>query len=60
MVAATLSINYPFGSGFVIPGTGVLLNNEMDDFSSKAGTPNAFGLVHASANAIGPRKRPTF
>ena len=56
-VAATLSINYPFGSGFVVPGTGVLLNDEMDDFSSKPGTPNAYGLVGAEANAIGPGKR---
>lgn len=57
-VAATLSINYPFGSGFVAPGTGVLLNDEMDDFSAKPGTPNAYGLVGAEANAIAPGKRP--
>lgn len=56
-VAATLSINYPFGSGFVVPGTGVLLNDEMDDFSSKPGTPNVYGLVGAEANAIAPGKR---
>jgi len=56
-VAATLSINYPFGSCFVAEGTGVLLNDEMDDFSSKPGQPNAYGLVGAEANAIEPGKR---
>jgi len=57
-VAATLSINYPFGAAFVAPGTGVLLNDEMDDFSAKPGVPNAYGLVGAEANAIEPGKRP--
>lgn len=57
-VAATLSINLPFGSGFVPPGTGVLLNDEMDDFSIKPNTPNAYGLVGDHANAIAPGKRP--
>lgn len=57
-VAATLSINYPFGSGFVVPGTGVLLNDEMDDFSARPGTPNAYGLVGGEANAIAAGKRP--
>lgn len=56
-VAATLSINYPFGAAFVAPGTGVLLNDEMDDFSSKPGEPNVYGLVGAEANAIEPGKR---
>lgn len=56
-VSATLSINYPFGSGFVPEGTGVLLNDEMDDFSAKPGVPNAYGLVGAEANAIAPGKR---
>ena len=56
-VAATLSINYPFGSGFVAAGTGVLLNDEMDDFSIKANTPNVYGLVGSSANAIAAGKR---
>lgn len=56
-VAATLSINYPFGSGFVAAGTGVLLNNEMDDFSVKPGAPNVYGLVGGEANAIEPGKR---
>jgi gamma-glutamyltranspeptidase/glutathione hydrolase len=57
-VAATLSVNYTFGSGFMPPGTGVLLNDEMDDFSAKPGAPNAYGLVGADANAIAPGKRP--
>jgi gamma-glutamyltranspeptidase/glutathione hydrolase len=57
-VAATLSINYPFGACIVPPGTGVLLNNEMDDFSTKPGVPNLYGLVGAEANAIAPGKRP--
>lgn len=56
-VAATLSINYPFGSGFVAEGTGVLLNDEMDDFSAKPGVANIYGLVGAEANAIEPGKR---
>jgi gamma-glutamyltranspeptidase/glutathione hydrolase len=56
-VAATLSINYPFGSGFVPPGTGVLLNDEMDDFSARPGAPNVYGLVGGEANAIAPGKR---
>ena len=57
-VAATLSINYPFGACFTPPGTGVLLNDEMDDFSAKPGAPNAYGLVGAEANSIAPGKRP--
>ncbi len=57
-VAATLSINYPFGACFTPAGTGVLLNDEMDDFSAKPGVPNAYGLVGAEANAIAPGKRP--
>ena len=56
-VSATLSINYPFGSGFVPPGTGVLLNDEMDDFSVSPGVPNVYGLVGNEANAIAPGKR---
>jgi gamma-glutamyltranspeptidase/glutathione hydrolase len=56
-VAATLSINYPFGSGFVAGDTGVLLNDEMDDFSIKPGTANVYGLIGNSANAIAPGKR---
>jgi len=57
-VSATLSINYPFGSCHVAQGTGVLLNDEMDDFSAKPGVPNAYGLVGTAANAIAPGKRP--
>jgi gamma-glutamyltranspeptidase/glutathione hydrolase len=56
-VSATLSINYPFGSAFVAEGTGILLNDEMDDFSAKPGEPNVYGLVGAEANAIEPGKR---
>jgi len=57
MVSATLTVNLPYGSAFAAPGTGVLLNNEMDDFSAKAGEPNAFGLIGFQANAIEPGKR---
>ncbi len=57
-VAATLSINFAFGSGFMPADTGVLLNNEMDDFSAKPGAANVYGLVGGSANAIAPGKRP--
>jgi len=57
-VAATLSLNTPFGSGFMPPGTGVLLNNEMDDFAVKPDAPNTYGLVGGDANAIAPGKRP--
>lgn len=57
-VAVTYTLNLNFGSGIVAEGTGILLNNEMDDFSVKPGVPNAFGLVGGSANAIAPNKRP--
>jgi len=56
-VSATLSINYPFGSCYVAEGTGILLNDEMDDFVSKPGVPNVYGLVGSHANAIEPGKR---
>jgi gamma-glutamyltranspeptidase / glutathione hydrolase len=56
-VAATISINLFFGTGYMPPKTGVLLNNTMDDFSTKPGRPNEFGLVGATANAIAPNKR---
>ncbi len=56
-VAATLSINFPFGAAFMAEGTGVLLNNEMDDFSSKPGSMNGYGLTGGAANAIAPGKR---
>lgn len=57
-VAATVSINLFFGSTFEVPGTGFLLNDTMDDFAVEAGKPNAFQLVGAAANAVGPGKRP--
>ena len=57
-VSATLSINFPFGSGFVAGNTGVLLNDEMDDFSAALGRPNAYQLVSESANGIEAGKRP--
>ena len=56
--AVTLSLNGPFGSGFMPPGTGVLLNNEMDDFVLKSGVANLYGLTGSSANAIAAGKRP--
>ena len=58
MVAATLTVNLPFGSAFMPPGTGLLVNNEMDDFSAKEGEANAFGLIGFKANEIQPYKRP--
>ncbi|MEY8198895.1 MAG: gamma-glutamyltransferase, partial [Colwellia sp.] len=57
-VANTYTLNFSYGSGIVIPGTGILMNNEMDDFSSKPGVPNGFGLIGGEANAIAPTKRP--
>lgn len=57
-VAATITVNTWYGSTFVPPDSGVLLNNEMDDFSIKPGVPNDFGLIGAEANAIEPGKRP--
>ena len=57
-VAVTYTLNLNFGSGIVAGNTGILLNNEMDDFSSKPGEPNAFGLIGGTANAIEPNKRP--
>jgi gamma-glutamyltranspeptidase / glutathione hydrolase len=56
--ANTYTLNGGYGSGVTIPGTGILMNNEMDDFSSRPGAPNAYGLVHGEANSIAPRKRP--
>lgn len=56
--AITATINTTFGSKTVVPGTGVVLNNEMDDFSIAPGVPNAFGLVGAEANSVAPGKRP--
>jgi gamma-glutamyltranspeptidase / glutathione hydrolase len=57
-VAITTTVNDNFGSGFTPPGTGVVMNNQMDDFSIQPGVANMYGLVGAEANAVGPRKRP--
>jgi gamma-glutamyltranspeptidase/glutathione hydrolase len=57
-VACTTSINTSFGSMVVAEGTGVILNNTMDDFSAQPGAPNAYGLIGSHANAIAPGKRP--
>ncbi|MBA8879439.1 gamma-glutamyltransferase [Phyllobacterium myrsinacearum] len=57
-VAVTYTLNGSFGAGVVAPGTGILLNNEMDDFTSKPGVPNLYGLVQGEANAIEPKKTP--
>jgi gamma-glutamyltranspeptidase / glutathione hydrolase len=57
-VAMTQTVNTGYGSCVIVPGTGVVLNNEMDDFAIAPGTPNAFGLVGAEANAVAPGKRP--
>lgn len=57
-VALTYTLNGSFGSAVVAPGTGFLLNNEMDDFTVQPGAPNMFGLVQGAANAIAPGKRP--
>jgi len=57
-VAITATVNTSFGSKVIVPGTGVVLNNEMDDFSAAPGVPNVFGLVGAEANAVVPGKRP--
>lgn len=57
-VAGTITLNGWFGTGIVVPGTGILLNNQMDDFVMKPGVPNMYGLVGAAANAIEPGKRP--
>ena len=57
-VAVTYTINGNFGAGVIAPGTGFFLNNEMDDFTVKPGTPNLYGLVQGEANAIAAGKRP--
>jgi len=57
-VSLTFTVNTPFGAAVVVPGTGILLNNEMDDFAVKPGVPNAYGLVGNDANAIAPAKIP--
>ena len=57
-VSNTYTLNFSFGTGLVAEGTGILLNNEMDDFSAKPGVPNAYGLIGGDANAVEPGKRP--
>jgi gamma-glutamyltranspeptidase/glutathione hydrolase len=57
-VAVTFTLNNAYGSAVTVPGLGFLLNDEMDDFTSKPGAPNLFGLVQGEANAIAPHKRP--
>jgi gamma-glutamyltranspeptidase/glutathione hydrolase len=58
VVAVTYTLNAGYGSGVTVPGAGFLLNDEMDDFAAKPGTPNLFGLVQGEVNAIAPGKRP--
>ncbi len=58
MVSNTYTLNYSYGNGIVVPGTGILLNNEMDDFAAKVGVANVFGLVQGEANTVAPNKRP--
>jgi gamma-glutamyltranspeptidase/glutathione hydrolase len=58
VVSTTYTINFSYGTGLTAAGTGILLNNEMDDFSAKPGVPNAYGLIGGEANAIEPAKRP--
>jgi gamma-glutamyltranspeptidase/glutathione hydrolase len=57
-VASTYTLNGGFGSGVTVEGLGFLLNDEMDDFTSKVGVPNVYGLIQSSANSIAPGKRP--
>jgi gamma-glutamyltranspeptidase/glutathione hydrolase len=57
-VSNTCTLNFSYGLGLVAEGTGILLNNELDDFAAKPGAPNAYGLVGGDANAPGPGKRP--
>ena len=57
-VSITTTLNTSFGSKVVVPGTGVLMNNQMDDFSTQPNVPNAYGLVGSEANSIQPKKRP--
>jgi len=58
IVSNSYTLNTSYGSGFAVPGAGFLLNNEMDDFVSKPGVPNVFGLLGGKANAVEPLKRP--
>ena len=57
-VSLTFTVNWSFGSGVVVPGTGILLNDEMDDFAADPGKPNVYGLVGGEANAVAPAKIP--
>jgi gamma-glutamyltranspeptidase / glutathione hydrolase len=57
-VSTTTTLNGGFGSGVTVEGLGFLMNNEMDDFTSKVGVPNVYGLIQSTANSIGPGKRP--
>ena len=58
LVALTTTLNFAYGNGISVPGMGFLLNNEMDDFTARPGSPNAFGLRQGEANAIAPGRRP--
>jgi gamma-glutamyltranspeptidase/glutathione hydrolase len=57
-VATTTTLNFSYGNGISVPGAGFLLNNEMDDFTARPGSPNSYGLVQGEANAIAPGRRP--
>src|SRR5208282_6848616 len=57
-VSSTYTLNFSYGVGLVADGTGIMLNNELDDFAAKADAPNAYGLLGFEANAPGPGKRP--
>lgn len=57
-VSNTYTLNFSYGNGAMAPGTGIMLNNEMDDFSAKPGTPNGYGLIGGEANSVQPKKRP--
>jgi gamma-glutamyltranspeptidase/glutathione hydrolase len=58
VVSTTYTLNFTYGTGITVADTGILLNNQMDDFSAKPGVPNAYGLIGGDANAVGPAKRP--
>ncbi|MDG1459959.1 MAG: gamma-glutamyltransferase [Luminiphilus sp.] len=58
VVSNTYTLNFSFGSHITIPGTGILMNNEMDDFAARPGFPNAYGLVQGEKNAVAPGRRP--
>jgi gamma-glutamyltranspeptidase/glutathione hydrolase len=57
-VSLTFTINYGFGSGLIVPGTGVMMNDEMDDFAAAPNVPNSYGLVGGEANSVQPGKIP--